>query len=435
MKPAVSREQTQVQRDALGNPPAVVLGGTVAALSVARSLWKAGIEVHVLDRRSSPARTSRQRTAFVNVDGAEMQGEMLDWLQGAPAGAVVLAASDDGLELIARHRAELEQLGLRPMEGNDDVVLDMLDKRRTYELAAAHGIETPNTISLRTVADAERVAGELSYPCMLKPAHAHLFRLRAGSDAKALLIDGPAELLAELGRLQSLGVEMLVTEVICGPNDEFVSYYGFADDDGTPLLSFTKRKIRQYPPGFGLGTYHGTTHDPEVAELGQRFLDAVGLRGLANVEFKRDGRDGRLKLIECNARFTAPNELIRHSGLDLALFAYDRLVGRPTPPLGDYREDVRLWEPVNDTRAFLVYRRRGELTFGGWLRSIAHRQHFPVASFSDPLPAIVRHSEKFKRLGKRESAPPPPSTGPSGIGATSAVSEPARSVGSPDASP
>jgi D-aspartate ligase len=414
-------------------PPAVILGGTVAALSVARSLWQAGVPVYVLDRRDSPARVSRQRTGFVDVSGSDAQGRMLDWLQQAPAGAVVLAAGDDGLELIARHRAELVELGLRPMEADDEVLLAMLDKERTYELAARGGIATPRTIPLGAAADLESVAAELDFPCVLKPTHSHLFQNRASSGAKALVVGSAAELRQEFERLEALGVEMLATEVICGPSDEFVSYYSYIDEDGTPLLRFTKRKLRQHPPGFGIGTYHATTHDPEVAALGRRFFEVVGLRGLGNVEFKRDGRDGQLKLIECNARFTASNELIRRSGVDLALFCYNRLTGRSAPPVDVYRDDMRLWEPVNDTLAFLAYRRRGELTFSGWLRSLAYRQCFPAARLSDPLPAVVRHLEKIKRVRGRRGGPGPPSTGPSGARAVSVVSEPRHPAASSDA--
>ena len=415
-------------------PPAIVLGGTVTAISIARSLWEVGVQVHVLDCRPSPARLSRQRASFVDVGESDPQQHMLDWLRTAPEGAVVLAGSDHGLELIARHRADLIDRGLRPMEADDDVLLTMLDKTRTYELAAAQGIPTPNTFSLRSAADVEAVADGLSYPCVLKPAHAHLFQARAGSKAKALVIGSLDELRAEVDRMHGLDVEMLATEVICGPNDEFVSYYSYMDEDGAPLLRFTKRKIRQYPPGFGLGTYHATTHDDEVAEVGQAFFDAVGLRGLGNVEFKRDGRDGVLKLIECNARFTASNELIRRSGVDLALFSYNRLLGRPTPSVSRYRDDMRLWEPVDDTRAFLAYRRRGELSLRGWMRSVARRQCFPVARLSDPLPAIVRHAEKVKRIGRfAEQEGAPPSTGPSGAGSMSPVTTPVSAVARPDA--
>ncbi len=374
-------------------PIAVILGGTVTALSVARSLTDAGVAVHVLDGRNSPVRVSRLRAAFVDVGAEEMQPRMLDWLRSGPHGAVVLACSDEGLELIARHRAELVELGYRPMEADDEVLLAMLDKKRTEALARAHGIPVPSALPLRNQADVNAVSGEISYPCVLKPVHSHVFA-RTKLGAKVLTADSPEALQTEFERMSAMGVELLVVEVITGPDDEYVSYYSYLDEHGEPLLHFTKRKIRQHPNRFGTGTYHATTHDPEVADAGLRFLQAVGLRGLGNVEFKRDGRDGQLKLIECNARFTMSNELIRIAGIDLALFSYNRLLGRPTPPVDSYRDDTRLWDPVNDTRAFLEYRRSGELSLGRWVGSLLHPQHFPRARIDDPLPALVRVSQK-----------------------------------------
>jgi D-aspartate ligase len=371
------------------NPPAVILGGSVTALSVARSLTDAGVSVYVLDQRTSPVRVSRLRTAFVDVGTDEMQARMLDWLRSGPHGAVMLACSDEGLELIARHRTELVELGYRPMEADDEVLLGMLDKQRTDELAREHGIPAPRVLPLRDQADVDAVSREFRYPCVLKPVHSHVFVRRTKSGAKVLTVDSPAALQAEFERMSELGVEMLVVEVITGPDDEYVSYYSYLDERGEPLLHLTKRKIRQHPNRFGIGTYHATTHDPEVADIGLRFLQAVGLRGLGNVEFKRDGRDGQLKLIECNARFTMSNELIRIAGIDLALFSYNRLLGRQTPPVDSYREDVRLWDPVKDTRAFLQYQRSGELSLGRWAGSLLHRQHFPTARVDDPLPALV----------------------------------------------
>jgi D-aspartate ligase len=379
------------------NPPAVILGGTVTALSVARSLTDAGVVVYVLDEPDSPVRVSRLREAFVDVGSDEMQTHMLDWLRSGPHGAVVLACSDEGLELIARHRAELVEFGYRLMEADDKVLLAMLDKERTHALAREHGIPVPRALPLRDQADVDAVSSELSYPCVLKPVHSHVFARRTKSGAKVLTVGSPAELQAEFARMSALGVEMLVIEVITGPDDEYVSYYSYLDEHGEPLLQLTKRKIRQYPQRFGVGTYHATTHDPEVADVGLRFLQAVGLRGLGNVEFKRDGQDGQLKLIECNARFTMSNELIRIAGIDLALFAYNRLLGCPTPPVDSYREDIRLWDPVNDMRAFMEYRRAGELSVGRWMGSLLYRQHFPRVRIDDPLPALVRVLRKVRR--------------------------------------
>jgi len=387
----------------MSNPPAVILGGTLTALSVARSLSAAGVSVTVLDRRDSPVRVSRRRACFVEVNGEGMPDQMLAWLRSRPGGAVVLACADEGLELISLHRSELLELGYIPMEANDDALRAMLDKRRTEEIAREHGIPAPRVLPLRVQADVERVISEMRFPCVLKPVHSHTFRERTKMGVKVLIVDGPDELQAVFERTAALGLEMLVIEVISGIDDEFVSYFGYLDESGAPLLEFTKRKLRQDPIHFGIATYHATTHDREVAELGLRFLRGAGVRGIGNIEFKRDRNDGRLKLIECNLRFTMANELVRIAGIDLALFAYNRLIGRPTPPVDSYREDVRMWDPLKDARAFLQYRRAGELTFRRWVGSLLYRQHFPAARLDDPLPALVR-AVRMTRRGAAQRA-------------------------------
>jgi D-aspartate ligase len=388
------------------NPPAVILGGTVTALSVARSLADAGVTVYVLDHRDSPARVSRLCSTFVDVGSDQMQDRMLQWLRSGPRGAVLLACGDEGLELIARRRQELLELGYIPMEADDDVLLAMLDKQRTDQLAREHGIPSPRVLPLRDQADVETVTREFGYPCVLKPVHSHIFARRVKSGAKVLSVDGPAELAAELERMSEVGVEMLVIEVITSSDDEYVSYYSYLDEHGEPLFHLTKRKIRQYPVRFGSGTYHAMTRDPEVAEAGLRFLQAVGLRGLGNVEFKRDGRDGQLKLIECNARFTMSNELIRTAGVDLALFVYNRLLGRSTPPADGYRDDLRLWDPIHDVLALRQYRRSGELSLGRWAASLLRRQCFQTARIDDPLPALTGVTRMIRQAGGKRGAAP-----------------------------
>jgi predicted ATP-grasp superfamily ATP-dependent carboligase len=182
---------------------------------------------------------------------------------------------------------------------------------------------------------------------------------------------------------------MLVTELIPGREDAHCSYYTYIDEHGEPLFHFTKRKLRQYPSNFGLGTYHITDWNPEVAEMGLRFFQGIGYRGIGNVEFKRDARDGSLKLIECNARLTLVTEMITLSGIDMGLFIYNRLTGRPLPPVENYRKGLRVLRPIVDIQAFRSSHKRGEMSFWEWLRTLLHRQHFLYFRWSDPVPSLM----------------------------------------------
>jgi predicted ATP-grasp superfamily ATP-dependent carboligase len=194
---------------------------------------------------------------------------------------------------------------------------------------------------------------------------------------------------------------MLITEMVRGP-DRVQSSYTYHDEHGEPLFTFTKQKLRQYPITFGAGVFHTMDWNEEVSDLGMRFCQSIGLRGLLNVEFKRDSRDGRLVLIECNHRFTASTALHVAAGLDVPLFVYNRLVGAPTPRLGrPYNETKTLWYPLDDYRAFKEYRRRGELTTAQYVRSIARRHAFSVASVSDPGPLALALKPRVRGLWRR----------------------------------
>ncbi|MEA2470030.1 MAG: hypothetical protein QOE38_1029, partial [Thermoleophilaceae bacterium] len=128
----------------------MLLGGEAIAVSAARSLSRSGARVHALGDASDPVRRSRLCHEFVAVGSKEGVIERyLDWLErSGPRGAVILPCDDYGVEMIARHRARIEGWGYLPVEGDDDVMLAMLDKERTYELSRAAGVPTPRTATV-----------------------------------------------------------------------------------------------------------------------------------------------------------------------------------------------------------------------------------------------------------------------------------------------
>jgi predicted ATP-grasp superfamily ATP-dependent carboligase len=393
------------------NPPVVLLGGESIALSIARSLGPAGIPVYALgNERYDPVRRSRHCTSFVHVGSGEgVQARCLDWLERGPGNAVVLPCNDDGLELVARHRTRLVELGYVPIEANDEVLLAMLDKRRTYALAGRLGIATPKIVTVRDREALDAVIDDVVFPCALKPVHSHHFSRHFGVRTKVFVTADRDQLVRTYQRLSPLGVELMITEIVPGRDDAYWSYYSYLDHDGKPLFHFTKQKLRQFPTGFGLSCYQVTRWDPEVAEEGLRFFQGVGLRGIGNVEFKRDERNGRLVLIECNHRFTAANEVVRIAGIDLARITYDRLLGREVATIASFKEGIRMWHTAEDIGALLELRRRGELTIAAWFGSLLHRQHVPVFRWSDPRPALFSWRVLSRRVWRKLKTDAPPS--------------------------
>ena len=393
-------------------PPAIILGGNANAVSVARSLGARGVRVIALGNGADQVRHSRFSAEYVGAQpGRTTQEGWLDWLTRAGGGAVLLPCDDDAVELIGTHRAAIASVGYRSIEADDTVMLDMLDKEATYARARSAGVPTPATYAIRETDDLLAAADEIGFPCALKPVHSHRFA-RHFRGRKVFIVHDLDELTRRYAETARHGLDVFATEIIPGGDDRLCSYYGYLDDTGRSLVGVTKRKVRQYPRGFGLGSLEITDDAPDVAALGLRFFRAMGLRGLANVEFKRDPRDGLLKLIEVNHRFTASNELLRRAGVDLAYLAYARLADLPAPSFGRYRLGMTLWNPLRDVRSVGIAARQDIRTLPGSIRSLVKPHVLPVFRLDDPGPSIAHHLSLAARVPAKlgRGRPPEPVT-------------------------
>lgn len=388
-------------------PPAILLGGAAGnALSVARSLGRHGVTVHLLCGPDSLDGYSRYARKIDTPWRPSIQDSWAEYLLGPASdhleGAVLLACSDAGIETLMEHRDELAGRFILDL-CNPAAQGTLLDKLATYRAAQAAGITAPRFWPATCAEEVHANRRDYVYPLLVKPLFSHSFQ--AVFHAKYFRARDLEEVVDAYERAAAGGEKVLLLEEIPGSDDQLCSYYTYIDADGTPLIDFTKRVIRRFPEGQGLGCYHVTDRLPDLRELGLRLFHSVGLVGIGNVEFKRDARDGKLKLIECNARFTAANRLLAASAYDLGLFVYNRLVGRPQVPLAPwaYRTGLHMWSPIDDARAFIALRASGRLTASAWLSGLAHRQVLPLFAWSDPLPSLVASTRLARRVVARGS--------------------------------
>jgi D-aspartate ligase len=305
-------------------PAAVVDVGWVNGLAAIRSLGRADIRVLAVDHRPSALGfRSRYAERFPSADPHVDPKRFIASIR-ALGEAVVFPTHDEQLNLIAQHLGELEVLA--PFPGWD-VLERVQSKRAQLDEAAAAGVDVPRTHYPRTAAEARGAAEEIGLPVLVKPEHPIGFKLRFRRQAfRCETLD---EVEDAYTRAEEFGP--MVQELIPGGDDTLYTIGSYVTRDGRPLGVFSGRKLRQTPPGIGTCRVGEAVWVQHAVDAALRLLEGFGYFGLSQVEFKRDPRDGKFKLMEINPRLWQWHGLAAACGIDLPRIAYADLVGEPLP--------------------------------------------------------------------------------------------------------
>lgn len=381
--------------------PVLILGGKENALSLVRRFGAAGIETRV----SGPADCWGMHSHYCRekfpvprgLSAAQYWSDLL--LAGKNAelhGSLLIACCDEAIDFLARNRTKLESRFLFD-HGDPDMQLSLLDKRDTLKLAQSAGVATPQFWTAGNEDDLAAVRSSVEFPVMVKPIISHEFIRIFG--CKLFIIASGFDELAEKVRLSwANNVEVMVIEMIPGPDSQLSSYYTYIGADHQPCFDYTKSVIRRFPVNRGLGCYHRSQWLPETAAAGKKFFQGIGFTGFGNIEFKRDPRDQVLKVIESNARFTSAQELIIRAGAPIDFIYYCRVTGQAAPAFDDYDQELTFWYGLRDFLAFMEMRRAGSITTGQWLRSLFPlKQISPLHNMSDPYPSLAALTTRIEK--------------------------------------
>ena len=332
--PKLNRDRVASHAASRPEPPAVVCDVSfVNGLTAVRSLGRMGVPVFAVDPRPSalgfrsryafPVRSPdpfSERDAYV--------GLLLELAQELGAGTPILPTHDPPLNAIAQSDDVLGGMFTRPFPGGD-VVARVQSKRAQLECAIAAGVDIPTTSHPASADEARDAARETGFPVLLKPSDPDGFRRRFRR--QAFRCETPDDVARAYADAEPFAP--MVQELIPGGDDELFTVGSYIAADGTVLGTFCGRKLRQTPPGVGTCRVGEARWVPEVVEAAFRLLRAIGFHGVSQVEFKRDPRDGRYKLMEINPRLWQWHGLAAALGVDFPRIAYLDLAGRRPEPV------------------------------------------------------------------------------------------------------
>jgi D-aspartate ligase len=293
--------------------------GWVNGLAAIRSLGRRAVEVLALDYQPSALGfESRYATPVLCPDPLTAESRFIEFMLALGddlGGAVpIFPTNDELLNAVGRNRETLGDRFLYPFPGWD-LLGPIQTKRFQVERARALGVPHPRTSYEPT--------GDLGFPVLVKPSDPAPFQRAFGVHSfRCETID---ELEAAYQR--ALPYDPLVQELVPGGDDALYTLGAYVSADGEALGMFCGRKLRQTPPGAGTCRVGESVWVDEVVEHGLRYLHGLGYYGLAQVEFKRDARDGEYKLMEINPRLWQWHGLAAACGVDLVDLAHRELLG------------------------------------------------------------------------------------------------------------
>jgi D-aspartate ligase len=365
---------------------ALVLGADYRALGIARSLGRRGIPVWAVDVDGRLAARSRYvpRTLPWRVDAPVEHVLELAARHGLQ-GWTLFVTSDECAALVARNRDALAA-AFRLTTAGWGVVRLAYDKRETYRLAERAGVAVPATSVPGGRAALEAL--DVSFPAILKPALKEAEN--AFTAAKAWPVADRGALLArwdEAARLVAPEL-IMVQELVPGGGEAQLSY-GALCDGGRVLAAVSARRRRQYPVDFGRSSCTvETIVDAELEAAARALLEAMRYDGVAEVEFKRDPRDGRTKVLDVNPRLWTWHTLCGRAGVDFPWLLWLRSRGEPLPEVSA-QPGVRWTRLVTDVPAALAELRQGRLSVREYLRGRRGPTEPALFALDDPLPALL----------------------------------------------
>jgi len=156
-------------------------------------------------------------------------------------------------------------------------------------------------------------------------------RLGAPAVAGSTIVANGEELL-RLAHTWPDPPNVMLQEYIPPESSEDWIVQAYSAQDGTIAPLFTGVKLRSWPVQGGITVEGRAVANPELERLSRRIFDELGYRGVSDLDWRFDHRDGVYKLLDFNPRVGAQFRLFEtDAGIDVVRALHLDLTGRPVP--------------------------------------------------------------------------------------------------------
>lgn len=373
--------------------PVLILGN----VGLVYSLASLGAPIYVgAERRKNPSFYSRlikKSIVFSTYRSEKFIDELCEFGKTLDNKAVILSDDDDALYTISKYRERLKPY-FHFLFPEDSIVNKVLDKQEFTKLSQYYELPVPASFEVSSMEDLKKYAIQCTFPCIIKPVfrsdwyHKDFTKI-VGAYKKAYKCDDMDELFSMYSKVSQINKKVVLQEYIEGDDAYHYSVNVYVDKEGKLRGGYIAKKLRIYPIGAGMGSFICTVQDDELIEKSREVIDALNLRGLLNIQFKKDSRTGEPKLIEIHFRNSVWGYIGVAADINLYEYYYQGLTGEEICAQKEYRNDVKYVDLYKDIAGFFQYRSAGELSLWNWLKSFNGKMIIGDFKLSDPVPFVI----------------------------------------------
>ena len=398
----------------------IVIGGDILAYSWVREMHRAfGIKrTIVLATQDIKMLSSSKFTDYRLIDGlyeGETAYETLERIareelaRDSECRLIVLGCDDVHARILSRGKKRLEAAGIIVPYIDFELLDEITQKRRFYELCEELDMPFPKTWYFDCGNGPDKLPVEdFAYPLIAKPSNSAKFQA-ATIEAKRKIyeIETPEEFqhVWETIRVSDYDAELVVQDFIPGDDNAIRTLTTFSDATGDVRVVSGGVVILQDHDPTALGNPLAILGEKEdvIIEGAKRFLKHIGYRGFANFDIKYDERDGTFRFFEVNTRAGRNTYYMSLGGVNFAQIVVEEFVlGRTV----EYREAYRpfLYCCVPEYvlhRSVTNIDRLAEAIATCEFTDEPYPLHYPADSFQHNLWAAimkVNQIRKFKRF-------------------------------------
>jgi D-aspartate ligase len=389
---------------------AVILGcNYYIGLSTIRCLGKHGVHTVAVDYPSEYTYGADSKYCSEHLYAPHYKEEkeefiqfLIDYSKKQSVPPVLIPCHDNYVEVIDEYLNELKPYYLIN-QTEQGLWTKVMNKDDLFQMAMEKGVSVPESVRVDEENFLEKVEKTIKYPCIVKPTDSPAFMAKFRK--KIFKVSNQQELEAAIKQAMGSDLEVIVQRIIPGFDDHMFTFDAYLNQDSKVTHWVTCQKYRQFPINFGASVYTVQKYVPELQEIGAKFLEDIGYKGFAEIEFKKDSETGKFYLIEINARITTLNTMLDKVGVNFPYITYLELTKQPIGTQAiKHDTNIAFCYVFEDVLAIRDYIKQGQLSIFKVIPTLFKRKSYAIWDWSDPKPTFsffkmmnAKKTGKFKK--------------------------------------